>query len=86
MIRAAFPNGLPHTFFPTVNQITFGHAGSCHDADTGWRKPISISGQGKAASASYSAGGLVFCAESIGQQRPSTPLGGYQTRRFDPKD
>jgi hypothetical protein len=27
----------------------------------GWREPISISGQGKAAWASYSAGGLVFC-------------------------
>jgi hypothetical protein len=33
-------------------------------------KPISISGQGKAAWASYSAGGLVFWAELIGQRRP----------------
>jgi hypothetical protein len=45
-----------------VKYITFGRAGPGNDADTGWRKPISISGQGKAAQASYSAGGLVFHA------------------------
>jgi hypothetical protein len=43
-----------------VKYITFSRAGPGNDADTGWRKPISISGQGKTAQASYSAGGLVF--------------------------
>jgi len=33
---------------------------------TGRREPISMSGQGKAAQASYSAGGLVFLTSRIG--------------------
>jgi hypothetical protein len=43
-----------------VKWITLGGVDSGDYAATGWREPISISGQGKAAWASYSAGGLVF--------------------------
>jgi hypothetical protein len=43
-----------------VKWITLGGRDSGDGAATGWREPISISGQGKAAWASYSAGGLVF--------------------------
>jgi len=44
-----------------------------HTASTGWREPISISGQGKVAQASYSAGGLVFLAKPVDPGRASRP-------------
>jgi hypothetical protein len=43
-----------------VNWITYVRTNPGSSAVTGWREPISISGQGKAALALYSAGGLVF--------------------------
>jgi hypothetical protein len=48
-----------------VNWITQGRTGTRHDIRTGWREPILISGQGKAAPASYSAGGLVFLFRAV---------------------
>jgi hypothetical protein len=44
----------------TVKWITSVRTNPGSSAVTGWREPISISGQGKAAWALYSAGGLVF--------------------------
>jgi hypothetical protein len=49
-------------FFCIVNWITQVEVEFLHDAGTGWREPILISGQGKAVPASYCADGLVFCA------------------------
>jgi hypothetical protein len=43
-----------------VNWITQAEVEFLHDAGTGWREPILISGQGKAVPASYCADGLVF--------------------------
>ena len=43
-----------------MNWITVVCRDLGHHAVTGWREPISISGQGKAAGAIYYAGGLVF--------------------------
>jgi hypothetical protein len=46
--------------FCIVNWITQVEVEILHDAGTGWREPILISGQGKAVPASYCADGLVF--------------------------
>jgi hypothetical protein len=64
-----------------VKYITFGRAGLGNDADTGWRKPISISGQGKTAQASYSAGGLVFLRNRLGISRTILPKALRSERR-----
>jgi hypothetical protein len=55
-----FPPARKNFSAPNVKWITLGDGDSGNYAATGWREPISISGQGKAAWASYSAGGLVF--------------------------
>jgi hypothetical protein len=51
-------------FVPFVKWITFARRQTGHDVRTGWREPILISGQGKAAQALYSAGGLV-CLQTL---------------------
>jgi hypothetical protein len=47
-------------FAPYVNWITYIRTNTGLYALTGWREPISISGQGKAAQVSYYTGGLVY--------------------------
>jgi hypothetical protein len=47
-------------FAPIVNWITSPGKNPDEDAVTGWRQPISISGQGKAAQVLYCTGGLVY--------------------------
>lgn len=83
-----FPSARKIFSAPNVKWITLGDGESGDGVATGWREPISISGQGKAAWASYSAGGLVFLhiksadapcpaadPELAGQARPAESFG-----------
>jgi hypothetical protein len=84
--KAAF-HGFAVIFPPIVKWITFARTGPGNDALTGWRKPISISGQGKAAWASYSAGGLVFFAGiDPGKGDPTAPSTAIKRVSFPPGD